>query len=86
MTANRPRLDIVGAFESPALFEPWYRGISWWGWKVILKAAYAIPLDLEELTFFHEVSGGRDPPKRRVRELWAICSQKPCDARDRDRV
>ncbi len=74
MSARR-RLTIIDAFESEQLFGPWYRGDSWWGWKVILKAAHGLPLDANELAFFRQVSGARDPPKRRVRELWCICGR-----------
>src|SRR5947209_4930961 len=62
--------------EDELLFAPWFRGESWWGWKVILKAASAEPLSAEELAFFRSVAGGRDPPTKRVKELWLIVGRR----------
>jgi hypothetical protein len=53
-----------------------HRGNSWRGWRIILKAAYCKPLDEEELEFFREVSGGRNPPTKRVRELWCLVGRR----------
>lgn len=53
-----------------------YRGDSWWGWRVLLKAIYGKPLaDEAELAFFREVAQ-RDPPGRRVREVWFIVGRR----------
>lgn len=48
---------------------------SWRPWRIILKAAYGYPLDPEELAFFRSVAQ-RDPPRRRVRELWLIVGRR----------
>jgi hypothetical protein len=71
MAAHRQAkpLTIINALDS--LFEPWFRGPSWNGWRAILKAAYALPMTSDELDFFHSVAD-RDPPERPVRELWCI--------------
>lgn len=53
-----------------------HRGNSWYGWRVILKAAFAEELDDKELQFFKTISGGRKPPTRRVKELWAIVGRR----------
>ena len=53
-----------------------HRGNSWYGWRVILKAAFAEPLTDKERDFFARVSGNREPPKRRVKELWAIVGRR----------
>jgi hypothetical protein len=37
-----------------------------------LKAAFALPLDAAEREVFHTVAGDREPPSRRVRELWCV--------------
>jgi hypothetical protein len=45
---------------------------SWRTWQTILKAAFAEPLNTdEERAVFALVAGGRAPPRKRVRELWA---------------
>jgi hypothetical protein len=66
-----PSPNIISALDDPKLFEPWFRGPSWDGWRAILKAAYALPMSPAELEFFHSVAD-RDPPERPVRELWCI--------------
>jgi hypothetical protein len=51
------------------------RGESWRNWRTVLKAAYGLALDDEELEFFRGVAQ-RDPPGRRVRELWLIVGRR----------
>ena len=68
-------MNIVDAFDDPALFEPWFRGPSWDGWRAILKGAFAIPLTALERDFFRTVAQ-RDPPRRRVREVWIVAGRR----------
>lgn len=53
-----------------------FLGSSWWGWLVVIKAAFGEPLDYRELEFFRQVAGGRDPPGRRVKELWLLVGRR----------
>jgi hypothetical protein len=76
LRSARPALTIVDAIDDEALFQPWFPGSSWDGWRTILKAAFAIPLNEAELQFFHSVAGDRDPPKIQVRELWLVCGRR----------
>ena len=55
--------DLLGA----ALGNP----ASWTTWLTVLRAAYGLNLSDEQRELFVSVAGGRDPPTRRVRELWA---------------
>src|ERR1700722_7820146 len=48
-----------------------FQGPSWNRWRAILKAAYALPMTDEEVQLFREVAE-REPPGKRVRELWVI--------------
>ena len=64
-------LSIADALDDPALFGPWFLGPSWDTWRAILKAAFALPMSDRELALFRSVAE-RDPPKKRVRELWII--------------
>jgi hypothetical protein len=64
-------IDIVQALDDPNLFGPWFSGPSWSTWKAVLKGAFCIPMDEGERKLFRAVAE-RDPPKKRVRELWAI--------------
>jgi hypothetical protein len=68
-------LSFVEAFDDPNLFGPHFEGPSWNGWRAVLKAAHAEALNDEELTFFRKVAD-RDPPKRRVRELWIVAGRR----------
>jgi len=68
-------IDIVAAMDDPGLFEPWFRGPSWDGWRAVLKGAFALPMNDEEIEFFRSIAE-RDPPAARVRELWAIAGRR----------
>jgi hypothetical protein len=68
-------LDIVSAMDDPGLFGPWFRGSSWNSWRAVLKAAFALPMTSEEITFFRSVAE-RDPPATRVHELWIIAGRR----------
>ena len=39
----------------------WFPRGTWANWKTVIKAAHGLPLDEDELAFFHEVAGGRAP-------------------------
>jgi hypothetical protein len=49
---------------------------SWWHWKLVLRAALGERLRSDEVEVFREISGGRDPPQRRVRELWLAIGRR----------
>ena len=66
-------MNVIEAMDD--LFEPWFRGPSWNGWRAILKAAFALPMTAEEKAFFRTVAE-RDPPRRRVRELWLVIGRR----------
>ena len=69
--------QIVDALDDPkllgaALGPP----TSWKTWRVVLKSAFGIGLDQREAEAFAEVAGGRSPPTKRVRELWAVVGRR----------
>jgi hypothetical protein len=68
--------DLVKAMNSTALFQPWFDGESWNGWKAVLRAMDALPMTDDEVAFFKGVAGGRNPPTRPVREFWAACARR----------
>ena len=68
-------IDIVQALDDPNLFGPWFSGPSWSTWKAVLKGAFCIPMDEGEIKLFRGVAE-RDPPKHRVRELWAVVGRR----------
>jgi phage terminase large subunit-like protein len=49
---------------------------TWTAWLAVLRAAFGLPLDTEQLAMFAAVAGDRKPPAQRVRELWAICGRR----------
>jgi hypothetical protein len=74
-SAAAPALSIIESMDDPNLFEPWFRGSTWWGWRCILKAAFALPMEDDEVTFFRTVAD-RDPPEQSVKELWIIVGRR----------
>ncbi len=63
------------AIDDPRLLGGAFVGASWDRWRAVLKAAFAEPMSAAELASFREVAE-RDPPPRRVRELWAIAGRR----------
>jgi hypothetical protein len=70
--AKRP--NIIQSLDT--IFEPWFRGASWDGWKAVLKAMDALPMTEREVEFFRSISGDRDPPTGRVSEFVAACARR----------
>ncbi len=68
-------LTITDALDDPQLFGPWFLGPSWTPWRAVLKGAFALPMDDEERSLFQLVAE-RDPPTRRVRQLWCISGRR----------
>jgi hypothetical protein len=68
-------LSIVEAMDDVGLFQPWFRGASWDGWRTLLRAMFALPMDDAQRAFFRSVAD-RDPPKRRVREAWLVAGRR----------
>jgi hypothetical protein len=68
--------DIVTAMDHPGLFGPWFSGSSWGGWKSLQRATNALKMSAADVEFFKSVSGGREPPKRKPREVWYVISRR----------
>jgi hypothetical protein len=69
-------IDIVEALADPNLFGPWFAGPSWATWRAVLRAAFCLPMDAEDLRLFRGVAGDRAPPQHRVRELWCVVGRR----------
>ena len=75
MTKNTFSIDRV--LTDPRLLGAQLGDISTWAtWIVILKAAFALPLDAAEIEVFHGVTGNRALPKQRVREMWVAAGRR----------
>jgi hypothetical protein len=69
-------MDIIRALDDPDLFGKFFTGDSWDGWRTILKATFAIPMNEVETAFFKSVAGDRLAPTEAVRELWAVVGRR----------
>jgi hypothetical protein len=49
---------------------------SWASWLAVLRAAFGLPLSPSQQTIFQQVAGGREPPTRRVKELWCVVGRR----------
>ena len=49
---NHPAISIAEALTDPELFQPWFPGDTWDGWRAVLKAAYALPMTADEVDFY----------------------------------
>jgi hypothetical protein len=68
---------IARAFRDPRLFGAALEDLSSWQvWLTLLCAAFALPLTAEQLQTFAQISGGRLPPSKLVRELWCVCGRR----------
>jgi hypothetical protein len=77
MTRDLHQISIDRAISNPALLGAALAPIaSWKIWRTVLKATFGIELNQEEAEAFAAVAGSRAPPKKRVRELWAICGRR----------
>jgi hypothetical protein len=65
---------IIEAMDG--IFEPWFRGPSWGGWRTVLKANFGLPMDETETAFFESVAGDRVAPTSAIREFWAIVGRR----------
>ncbi len=68
-------ITILDALENPSIFKSSFSGSSWDTWKAILKAANGLAMSDEDITLFRAVAE-RDPPKKRVRELWVRAGRR----------
>ena len=48
---------------------------TWATWLATLKAAFGISLNRAERRAFEAVAGSREPPSRKVEQLWAIAGR-----------
>jgi hypothetical protein len=71
----KPAIDIIAAMDHPKMFGPYFKGTSWDGWKAVQRATYGLPMTKTERAFFKSVAGGREPPRRRVREAWYVAGR-----------
>ncbi len=70
-------ISIIEAMSDPNLLGDWLGSAETWvAWLVVLKAAFALPMDDDELALFETLAGGRAPPTRPVKELVVIAGRR----------
>jgi hypothetical protein len=67
--AAQQTASVIDFISDPSLLRSSFEGPSWDRWRSVLRAAFALPMTRRDLSLFAEVSGDRQPPTRRVREL-----------------
>lgn len=77
---NPPQLppeppSLAAAISDGGLLASAFPGPSWALWRIVLKAAAGEPMSEPEVALFRTVAE-RDPPGRRVKELWAIIGRR----------
>ena len=72
----RSTVTITDALRDPALLGSIGDLASWSTWLAVLRAAFGLPLDVEQLAAFSAVAGDRSPPSKRVAELWCIAGRR----------
>jgi phage terminase large subunit-like protein len=75
--AYRPGTTVTLSrfLTDPSLLGRDFAGPSWDAWRVTLKGAFGEPMSSAEIGRFRELAG-RDPPERRVRELWLAIGRR----------
>ncbi|MFH2080741.1 MAG: terminase family protein [Pseudomonadota bacterium] len=70
-------ITIIDACQDPKLFGPWFRKrASWAAWFVFLKALFALPMDAQELSVFHQLTGLSEPPTAQAAEAWLVIGRR----------
>jgi len=70
-------ITIVDALDDPNLFGPSFAGTSWNAWRAVFKGAFGLASTMSPLEreVFQSLAK-RDPPGRRVKELWIIAGMR----------
>jgi hypothetical protein len=49
---------------------------SWTTWRAVLRATFGLSLNADQRATFATVAGDREPPTKRVSELWAVVARR----------
>jgi hypothetical protein len=71
-----PQTRLRRALEDKQLLGASLEGPSWHVWRSILLAAMGEALKADEIETFRRLTGGREPPNKRVDELWAVVGRR----------
>src|SRR5881227_784930 len=68
--------DIIEVMRDARWLGRYFAGDSWLTWQAVLKAAFALPMTVDDISRFKAVAGNRQPPTQPVKELWCICGRR----------
>jgi hypothetical protein len=68
--------NIIAAIDDDRWWRPWFRRGDWSAWRAFLAAAFALPMDADQLAIFQECTGRTEPPSKQAEEAWAICGRR----------
>ena len=69
-------MNILEFMDNKELMGQAFQGDSWETWRAVLSGAFALPLEGDQLKTFTTLAGGRNPPLKRVRELYIIAGRR----------
>jgi hypothetical protein len=67
--------SLYEAMTDPAILGRYFSSKSWFGWRTLAKAIDGETLTTDETKFFHTIAE-RDPPRRPVKEFWAVAGRR----------
>ncbi len=74
--AKASTVSVIDAFTDAQLLGNSFAGDTREAWRAILSAAFGLNLTTPRARLFDRLAGGRKPPSKRVRELWAIAGRR----------
>lgn len=77
MKAPSPvRLTILDLMDDPQVFGPWFRGLSWYAWRVFLRALFGLALKATDLARYQQHTGRQRPPTHQAGEAWLVVGRR----------
>jgi hypothetical protein len=71
-----PVPSIIEAMDHPAVFGPFFKGASWDGWRVVLKAIFGLPMDDAELERYRRHTGRLHAPTAPFTEAELVVGRR----------
>jgi hypothetical protein len=70
-------INIIEACGDAKLFGPWFKNqASWAAWMVFMRALFGLPMDAQELSIFHQLTGRTEPPTQQAAEAWLVIGRR----------
>ncbi len=74
--AQKPALTILDTMRDPALFGPWFRGVSWRVWRAFLSALFGLPMSETARETYRKHTGRETTPTVPAKEGWLIVGRR----------